>query len=187
MLIISGHDTSISLQELFLIFALNLNISFFRYPSFASQIALEITKNDEKNNKNYSDYFVNYYFNDEHLFNISADIFFKKIEPNIWSDEKINLFCDSNYSNNSYDNNTTNNNTNNNNSRDDIEEEKNIHKLIFSKKDNDRHMAILIVFISLFGVSFAINLILAFFLLKKNIVIPPPKRHIPVTESTTKL
>ena len=93
MLIISGHETTISLHEVFLMDSLGFNDSFFIFPKFAAQIALEVTRKGDGPKKSYSDYFVNYYFNDEYLFNISAQEFIDKIESNIWSNEKINEFC----------------------------------------------------------------------------------------------
>ena len=76
MLIISGHDNTVSRQEIFLIYSLGLTLDYFRFPSFASQITFEITRNDdEKTNRTYSDYFVNYYFNDELIANLTKKNF----------------------------------------------------------------------------------------------------------------
>ena len=41
----------------------------------------------------YSDYFVNYYFNDELIFNVTVEDFINKIEPKLWTDEQIDIFC----------------------------------------------------------------------------------------------
>ena len=85
-LIFSGHDITVTKQLLFLFQALGLVIdAYYRFPTYASQIAFEVSrKDDDKKSRNYSDYFVNYYFNDEHLLNISADIFINEIEPKIF-------------------------------------------------------------------------------------------------------
>ena len=48
MLIISGHDNTVSRQEIFLIYSLGLTLDYFRFPSFASQITFEITRNDDE-------------------------------------------------------------------------------------------------------------------------------------------
>ena len=88
MLIVSGHDTTLSGQELFIIKSLEKNFEFFRYPTFASQLAFEITrKDDNKSKRNYSDYFVNYYFNDELLLNMTLSEFLNKIELNIQNND----------------------------------------------------------------------------------------------------
>ena len=79
MLIISGHDNTLCIQELFLIMAFDLDINLFKYPTFSSQITFEITTNDDKKeNKKYSDYFVNYYLNDDLILNKTAEEFLKK-------------------------------------------------------------------------------------------------------------
>ena len=155
MLIISGHDTSVAVQELFLIYSLGLNLDNFRGIQFASQIALLFTrKDDDKKNRTYSDYFVNYYFDDELLFNITANEFFNKIEAKIWSDEEINVYCNSN-------------DTKNNSNNSDIDNNDNSY-ILFSNKKYKKRTTALIVFICLFAVSFIINLIQAICLLRKN-------------------
>ena len=93
MLILSGHDSTISSHEVFLMDALGFNDSFFRFPKFAAQIAFEVTRKNDGPKKNYSDYFVNYYFNDEYLFNVSVQDFINKVQPHIWTSEQINEFC----------------------------------------------------------------------------------------------
>ena len=94
MVMLSGHDTTLMAHQMFLIDALELSNDYFRLPNFASQMAFEITTNENINSKkDYSNYYVNYYFDDELVFNISAKDFIEKVEPHIWSDEKINDFC----------------------------------------------------------------------------------------------
>ena len=94
MLILSGHDMTVSEQELFLIFAFNKTLDLYRYPTFGAQLSFEITrKDDNKNKRQYSDYFINYYFNNELLLNMTVEEFLNKVEPHIWPNEKINLVC----------------------------------------------------------------------------------------------
>ena len=98
MVMISGHDSTISCHEMFIINCLNLNIEkYFKLPKYGGQFALEITRRDasieEIKNMTYKDYTVNYYFNDELLFTIGVDLFLKKIEPKLWTDEQIDEFC----------------------------------------------------------------------------------------------
>ena len=59
MIIFSGHDTSLSSNEIFILYALGLNINEnYLTPKFASQLALEVkAKNNQKTSK-YSDYYV---------------------------------------------------------------------------------------------------------------------------------
>ena len=186
-LIYSGHETTVSKQELFLIKSLGLDLDdYYRFPTYTSQIAFEISrKDDDKKNRSYSDYFVNYYFNDEHLLNISADEFINKIEVNIWSDEKINAFCG--YSSNNTNNNSNNNNTsdknntstdvtnnstevsNNNNSTEGSNNVNN-NEIIYSflQKNQKSYKVLFIVFFCLFGVSFIGNIILFLLWVRKN-------------------
>lgn len=84
MLIVSGHDSTLSAQEIYIINSLGKNLEFYRYPTFASQLTFEITRKDDKKSKrNYSDYFVNYYFNEELLLNMTLSEFLNKMEPNL--------------------------------------------------------------------------------------------------------
>ena len=46
----------------------------------------------KKNSRTYSDYLINYYFNDELLLNMTVDEFYKIVDPNIWSDVQINPY-----------------------------------------------------------------------------------------------
>ena len=95
MIMVSGHDSTISCNEIFLMNVFGEDIiENYVYPKFASQIAFEITTiNDDKNGKNYNDYFINYYFNDKLIFNKTVQEFIDKVNPHIWSDKKINDFC----------------------------------------------------------------------------------------------
>ena len=157
MLILSGHDSTISQQELFILNSLGENLELYRFPTFAGQIAFEITrKDDNKEKRNYSDYFVNYYFNDELLLNMTLSEFYNKVEPNIQSKEIIDEYYNSN-------GNTEKNNTNgdvNNN-------ENNDENVVVIKKNNYRN-APLIVFACLFGVSLILNAFLLYKLLSKK-------------------
>ena len=94
MMIVSGHDSTLALQELFFIYSLGLSMDSYRYAKFASQTSLEFIRNDEdKADRTYSDYSVNYYFNDEKIFTISAKKFFDEVEPKIWTEEEIDTYC----------------------------------------------------------------------------------------------
>ena len=162
MIIISGHDTSLSIQEIFLINSFGLSLDdYYRFPSFASQITFEITRNeDEKINRTYSDYFVNYYFNDELLLNVNAEEFFNKVEPNIWPEEKINSFCfstnNSNNTNNvsAIDSTPNDDNINNNNSTNNNNNVNGRGNIFFRSNSNNKKItAANIVFICLFGIA----------------------------------
>ena len=115
MILISGHDTTISCFEIFLMEALGKTLDFYRYPDFAAQIAFEVTTvDDDKKGKSFKEYFVNYYFNDELLSTLNVEEFIDKMEKQIWSEEYINEFCgfDEGKKNS---NNKSNNQQNNNN------------------------------------------------------------------------
>ena len=95
MMMVSGHDSTISCYEIFLMHAFDINIlENYKYPKFAAQIAFEVTTSDDDNkNKTENDYFINYYFNDELIFKKSVKEFKDKIIPHIWDNDKINKFC----------------------------------------------------------------------------------------------
>ena len=106
MLMISGHDSTISCHQVFILNSLGYDINkYFRFANYASQLALEVTRRnaaeEEIKKMTYSDYFVNYYFNDELIFNISVKEFIDKIEPKLWTDEQIDIFCGFKKENNS--------------------------------------------------------------------------------------
>ena len=159
MLIVSGHDSTLSTQQLFIINSFGKDLEFYRYPTFASQLAFEITrKDDNKTKRDYSDYFINYYFNDELLLNMTLSEFLNKIEPNIPTNDD-----NSNGNNNNYNNITQENNT----SVDSNNTENNNENVVVIKKNNYRN-APLIVFACLFGVSLLVNIFLIYKLLSKN-------------------
>lgn len=89
---------------------------FFRNPIFASQMAFEIKRNDDKQYRSYSDYFINYYFNDELILNMTVDEFFNIMEPHVMSNEQLKEVCG--LSNSNDNNNGKNNDSDNTNSND---------------------------------------------------------------------
>ena len=129
-------------------------MSFYRMPSFASQIAFEIirTNDNKKNNRTYSDYLINYYFNDELLLNMTVDEFYKIVELNIWSDDQINAYC---------------NNIKNKTDDDDDDKSDNRNYPII-KRGKEYHLAPLIIFTSLFAVSLLVNIFTISKLLRRN-------------------
>ena len=117
MVMISGHDSTISCHQVFILYSLGFDINtYFRFANYASQLALEVTRRvttvDEIKKMTYSDYFVNYYFNDELIFNISVKEFIDKIEPKLWTVEQIDTFCGFKKENNNSKNKENNNNNN---------------------------------------------------------------------------
>ena len=105
MLMISGHDSTISCHEMFIISSLGFPVSYFRGAQYGSQLALEISRRDasvdEIKKMTYKDYNLSYYFDDELVFNITVDEYIKKIEPKLWTDEQIDEFCGFNTDKNS--------------------------------------------------------------------------------------
>lgn len=97
MVILSGHDTTLSAHEMFFIKFFKLNLSSYKYPTYSSQISYEITREDVNENitssLNYSDYNVLYYFNDDLLLNRTFEQFKNIIEENIWKSERMDEFC----------------------------------------------------------------------------------------------
>jgi len=191
MLIISGHDHTLCVQELFIILAFGLDINTFRFPFFAAQITFEVTTNNDnnKNKKNYSDYYVSYYFNDDLIFKITAEEFFKKVEPNIWPQEKIDNLCLENTKSKDSENDETtesiangDDNINNNNKTNSNKNSTNpLNRYIFKSKDSNKGVKTALIIIScLFGISLIANIILAASLTKKNINTIPQTSLSPV-------
>lgn len=83
--IYSGHDTTLALSSFFLKKIFNLPL----IPSeFASHQVFEVTK-EEKSQK----YFIEFFYNDVSYYKEEYEIFKKIVEKNLWSEEKINDFC----------------------------------------------------------------------------------------------
>ena len=95
MVIISGHDTTLSAHELIFIKYFGLKMEQYEYPKYASQINYEIRRDDDISGKtlNYSDYKLSYYFNNKLLLNISFEKFVEKVENVLWSNERMDKFC----------------------------------------------------------------------------------------------
>ena len=94
MMMISAHDSTISMVEIFFAKIFNNNDldSFYKFPKFATQIAFEVVT-DKTDTKDFSDYKLKYYFNDELIFEKNVVDFLESVEPALWSDEKINEYC----------------------------------------------------------------------------------------------
>ena len=169
MVILSGHDSTLSSHEVLLMDALGYNSSFYRFPKFAAQMAFEVTRKDDGKKKNdYSDYYINYYFNDEHMFNMTVKEFIEKVEPQLWSSEKINEFCgfDEGKNKKVINSNSDNNNINNNNNNDNNINNNNVVK----KKDKAKkaYKALMIFFIALTGALLITTIFLGCLLSRKN-------------------
>ena len=93
MVIISGHDTTLAAQILYLIKIFNLDENIYTLPTYTAQVAVEVTRQDDIKEKKYSDYNVSFYFNDVLFLNITMDNFIETVEKNTWSREDIDKFC----------------------------------------------------------------------------------------------
>ena len=152
MLMISGHDTSVSADYMLLLKALGINeTEKFKFPKFASQLALEVTT-ELQNCTSYSDYNITGYFDNNVIFNIKVDEFIKKVEKEIWSNEKVDEYCGFI----SHD------------------EEKSDEKTDEKKEESDTNYKILIIiFASLAAILLAIIIVLIVKLSKSNKIIHP--------------
>ena len=167
-LMISGHDSTTSADEIFLLNALGLNITeLYIFPRYAAQLALEVRTNKEiAKAEDYSDYNVVGYFNDKQLFNTTADNFINKVEKEIWSQDAIDDFCGfegaSSNSKNSSSSNPNGNNSTDTNNIDDLEKN--------NKKDKAKtaYKVLMIVFICLAALLLASTIYLAYKLSKRN-------------------
>ena len=101
MVMLSGHDTTISAQEMFFIRYFDLGLDKYEYPVYASQLSYELTRDDDNiinetksiKELNDSDYKVSYYFNNKLIMNITFDKFVEKIEKVLWNSEQMDKFC----------------------------------------------------------------------------------------------
>ena len=95
MLMISGHDSTISMWEMFLIkiFKNNNNTDYI-YPKFASELTFEITVNSALTEKKRTDYKINCYLNNKSFINeMTVDEFINNITDKLYSDDKIDEIC----------------------------------------------------------------------------------------------
>ena len=81
----SGHDSSLTTFEMFMKHIFNTK---WLFPKFSSTILFELHKNEQKNI-----YEIKYFFNDELLLTLNYDDFKIKVMDIIWSEEKIEKFC----------------------------------------------------------------------------------------------
>ena len=96
MLMISAHDSTISMWEMFFIKVFkNNNESEYIFPKFATQLAFEVVTNKtvESSSKKYEDYTINCYFNNDLFFSKNVKEFIDQVTPELYSDEKINEVC----------------------------------------------------------------------------------------------
>ena len=173
-LMISGHDSTTSADEIFLLNALDLNITeLYIFPRYAAQLALEVrTKKEPSKAKDYSDYYVVGYFNDKQLFNTTADNFINKVEKEIWSQDKIDDFCGFEGANSNAKNNSDSPNSNENNSTDkDPDNIDDSNKKSKKDKAKTAYKVLMSVFICLSALLLASTICLAYKLSKRN---PPP-------------
>ena len=91
MVIISGHDTTVTAQVMFILKMFNLPLDLYELPTYSAQTTFEVTR--EKKNETYSDYSVTFYFNDKLILNITMDKFIKTVENKLWSAKQIDKFC----------------------------------------------------------------------------------------------
>ena len=96
MMMISAHDSTVSTLEMFFakIFADN-DENFYRYPYFATQVALEVVIDNSipPGKGQMSDYKIKYFFNDDEIFTKNMDEFINAVEPALFSDQYIDEYC----------------------------------------------------------------------------------------------
>ena len=95
MLMISGHDSTISMWEMFLIKVFkNNNNTDYIYPKFASELTFEVTVNSALTEKKKTDYKINCYLNGKPFINeMTVDDFINNITDKLYSDDKIDEIC----------------------------------------------------------------------------------------------
>lgn len=152
MFMISGHDSSLNANQLFLINSFELDENeAYTVPKYASQIVYEVYKEIGGNKKepiDYSEYKVDIIFNDKLIMTTNFKEFVTKIENNLWTDAEIAKWCG--FSNVKLSLRKKNENSNNNES------------------DNNKNNIIIVILSSLLVCSFAIILILSGVIYKNN-------------------
>jgi hypothetical protein len=95
MLIYSGHDSTLTAGEMFMIKFFDLKVEDFIYPTYTTQLSFEVTRDEKRPEKlDYSNYKVTFYFNDQVLVTKNFDEFKKKVEDNVMTTQQINEYCD---------------------------------------------------------------------------------------------
>ena len=96
MMMISAHDSTVSTLEMFFakVFA-NNDDNFYRYPYFATQVALEVVIDESIPQENITDldYKIKYFFNDEEVFMKNMTDFINAVEPKLFTDQYIDEYC----------------------------------------------------------------------------------------------
>lgn len=98
MFILSGHDTTLTAQELFFIKFFNFSLDSYTFPTFASQTIFEITReevnNDSRKDLKYSNYTLYHYFNDNLVFKMTFDQFMDQMDKIVlWKSNDMKKFC----------------------------------------------------------------------------------------------
>ena len=95
MVIYSGHDVTLTGEELFMIKFFGLKDDDYIYPIYTTQLAFEVTRDEEKtDNLDYSSYTVTFYINDKQLIVRNFKEFKDTIEKNVWNNQQILAFCE---------------------------------------------------------------------------------------------
>ena len=94
LILISGHDVTITFQIIYMIKYFGLDLNLYKLPTYTSQIAFELIRTtDETKNLTYANYKVFFYFNDDEIFNVTFDEFVDVVEKNSWNLEQIDNYC----------------------------------------------------------------------------------------------
>ena len=95
MVIYSGHDSTLSAEELFMIKYFGKKDEDFIYPTYTTQLAFEVTRDEEKpKDIDYSSYKVTFYVNEDELVVTNFKEFKDTIEKTVWSEKQISEFCE---------------------------------------------------------------------------------------------
>ena len=93
MMMVSAHDSTVSMNEIFLMEAFGESKDSYVLPQFATQIAFEVITDNSKKDRTRDDYYIKYYFNDDLIFTKKIQEFIDKVTPLIWNDQQIDDFC----------------------------------------------------------------------------------------------
>ena len=94
MLMISAHDSTVSMWEMFLIKVFyNNDKTKYTYPKFASQLTFEVFVDDSIQEKKLSDYIINCTLNNDLFLSKNVEEFINEVEKNLYDDDKIDEIC----------------------------------------------------------------------------------------------
>lgn len=94
LVMVSGHDSMVSVMQLFLGLMYGDRNKFWHVPGYAANIAFEVFNTQENFSRtNYSQYKIRFLFNGTFVEEFQFDEFINKVEATAWNEKDIAQFC----------------------------------------------------------------------------------------------